>query len=56
MRYEIGFWIISLAFSLFVVFAFNPYWDFKEKMKTVFGYMMFMTLLIVGVYLMTGGL
>lgn len=56
MRWTIGFWIISLAFTILIFFVFDTDLYFKEKIKSAFGWMMFITLLLVGVNVMIGGM
>lgn len=53
MRFAIGFWIIGLALAyLFVIVLGDG--CFKERIKTAFGCMVFLTLVILGAYLMVG--
>lgn len=51
MKEVLGFWLISLAIIISIV-SIEHTFDFKEKVKMVFGTMAVLTLIIVGVCLM----
>ena len=53
MKVMIGFWLICLAITIFIV-SLEPTFDFKEKAKFVCGVMLFLSALMVGLWLMVG--
>lgn len=54
MKELIGFWLIALAITTFFI-SIEPEFEIKEKIKGVIGIMSFLTLIMVGAYLMVGG-
>ena len=49
----IGFWLICLAVVI-IILSIEPDFDFKDKLKQGFVIMLFLTILMVGVFLMCG--
>ena len=55
MKELIGFWLICLALAIFCVCAFADEMTIKEKVIFVFVAMTLLAILIVGVFLLFGG-
>ena len=53
MKFIIGFWLICLAITLFVL-SFEPSMTFKEKVATGCGFMLFLTVVFIGAWFMVG--
>lgn len=54
MKELIGFWLISLGITIFFV-SLQPLFSIKEKLKEVVMIMAFMTLVLVGAFILIGG-
>lgn len=53
MREMIGLWLIALAISSGIIFL-EPAFDLKDKILFVIGFMIFITLLFAGSWLIAG--